>query len=66
MLEYNLCKEFPSLTPLSIEVEGFYKIIDLYIDLRNLQIRQEKETEKNTKKIKGKRLVRRPAGNNWF
>lgn len=66
MLEYNLCKEFPSLTPLSIEKEGFDDIIDLYIDLRGLQIREETVTEKNTKKVKGKRLVRRPAGDNWF
>lgn len=66
MLEYNLCKEFPSLTPLSIEKEGFYDIIDLYIDLRGLQIREETETHKNTKKINGKRLVRRPAGDSWF
>jgi hypothetical protein len=66
MLEYNLCKEFPSLTPLSIEKEGFYDIIDLYTDLRGLQIREETATEKNTKKIKGKRLVRRPASDNWF
>ena len=62
MLEYNLCKEFPSLTPLSIEKEGFYDIIDLYTDLRGLQIREETAT----KKIKGKRLVRRPASDNWF
>lgn len=66
MLEYNLCKEFPSLTPLSIEKEGFYDIIDLYIDLRGLQIREETETHKNTKKVNGKRLVRRPAGDSWF
>ena len=66
MLEYNLCKEFPSLTPLSIEKEGFYDIIDLYIDLRSLQIREETETHKNTKKVDGKRLVRRPAGDSWF
>ena len=66
MLEYNLCKEFPSLTPLSIEKEGFYDIIDLYIDLRNLQIQQEIENNKNTKKVNGKRLVRRPAGDSWF
>ena len=66
MLEYNLCKEFPSLTPLSIEKEGFYDIIDLYIDLRCLQIREETENNKNTKKVNGKRLVRRPAGDSWF
>ena len=66
MLEYNLCKEFPSLTPLSIEKEGFYDIIDLYIDLRGLQILEETETHKNTKKVNGKRLVRRPAGDSWF
>lgn len=66
MLEYNLCKEFPSLTPLSIEKEGFYDIIDLYIDLRRLQIREETTMEKNTKKVKGKKLVRRRAGDNWF
>lgn len=66
MLEYNLCKEFPSLTPLSIEKEGFYDIIDLYIDLRGLQIREETENNKNTKKVNGKRLVRRPASDNWF
>jgi hypothetical protein len=66
LIEYNLCKEFPVLCPLNIEAEGFHTVMDMYIDLRNMQIKKEKEERKNTKRVKGKTLARRPARDNWF
>lgn len=66
LVEYNLCKEFPVLCPLTLESEGFYTVMDMYIDLRNMQIKKSKEERKNTKRVKGKTLVRRPARDNWF
>lgn len=62
MLEYNLCKEFPTLSPLSVEKEDFNTIINLYIDLRKLQISQENQTKTQN----GKKVIRRPAGDDWF
>lgn len=59
VLEYNLTKEFPALSPFDIEKSVFEEIIELYADVRMVQIRAEKESDPD-------RVIRRPAGNNWF
>lgn len=59
VLEYNLTKEFPALSPFDIEESAFEEIIELYADVRTVQIRAEKENDPD-------RVIRRPAGNNWF
>ena len=58
-IEYTLAKEFPALTPFDIEERPFVQVIDLLANTRALQIRTKKETDPN-------RVIRRPAGDNWF
>jgi len=58
-INYQLCKEFPALTPYEIDDRTFVEVIDLYADVRALQIREEKLNDPN-------RVIRRPAGDKWF
>jgi hypothetical protein len=62
-LSYQLCKEFPALTPFEIDKTEFNKIIALFSDLRTMQIKNRKE-----EKIRNdpNRVIRRPAGDDWF
>ena len=59
VIEYNLAKEFPALSPFEIENRSFFEIIDLYSDVRKIQIEVKKEENPN-------RVIRRPAGDDWF
>lgn len=57
-----LCNRFPSLTPLSIRKERAYEVFLLlkkYIDYN-------KREEKKQKQNNGKRIIRKPAGDDWF
>lgn len=38
---------------------AFVKIIKLYSDVRRMQIREKRESDPN-------RIIRRPAGDDWF
>lgn len=60
-LNYQLCKEFPAFTPLEIDCEKYHKVIMLYANVRKLQLRENKESQKTNSNI-----IRRPAGDNWF
>jgi len=59
VLEHNLCKEYPALTPFEVEKRRFYDVIKLYAELRNMQIKEEKRNDPD-------RVIRRPAGDKWF
>ena len=59
VIEYSLSKAFPAMHPLMIEDRTFFEIIDLYADMRRMQIREKKESDPN-------RIIRRPAGDDWF
>lgn len=59
MISYQLCKEFPALSPYEIEDRTFCEVIHLYSDVRRMQIRDKKNKDPN-------RIIRRPAGDNWF
>lgn len=48
------------LTPFTIERESYCKVIELYADVRRMQISEAKKTKN------GKRIIRRPAGDDWF
>lgn len=57
-INYQLCKEFPALTPYDIEKKTFHDVIRLYSDVRALQIRETKEEKA--------KVIRRPAKDDWF
>lgn len=59
VIEYSLVKEYPALSPFDIDDTSFMKVIDLYSDTRKMQIRVKKESDPN-------RVIRRPAGDDWF
>ena len=58
-IEYSLTKEYPALSPFEIEDRSFFSVIDLFADTRKTQIEIKKETDPN-------RVIRRPAGKNWY
>ena len=58
-LEYNLCKEFPALSPFDIEVKTYHEVIKLYADMRRIQIHEKDLKDPN-------RVIRVRAGDDWF
>lgn len=65
MINYQLCKEFPAYTPYMIDESVYSEVIDLYSDLRRLQISEKKNT-KVDKHGNVEKVIRKRAGNNWF
>ena len=66
-MSHNLCKEYPALSPFAVDDMGYGDVVDLYVDVRRLQISQKKEMENNSgrKKNKGKDIYI-PAGDDWY
>lgn len=64
-MNYTLCKEFPSLSPFDIDSKSYHDVIVLFGEVRTLQKNIEKEQKRNTTKD-GRRIIRRPASDNWF
>lgn len=58
-LEYNLCKEFPALSPWDIEIKTYHEVIKLYADMRRIQIHENELKDPD-------RVIRRRAGDDWF
>lgn len=61
-LNYQLCKEFPAMTPYDVEDKPFCRVIELYADVRRVQIKERKKIETPEKE----KIIRRPASDNWF
>jgi hypothetical protein len=47
------------MTPFDVEETTYYKVIELFADLRSMQIREEKKNDPD-------RVIKRPAGDDWF
>lgn len=58
-ISYQLCREFNALSPYEIDERTFDEVVDLYADMRTLQIGTRERSDPN-------RVVRRPAGDDWF
>lgn len=58
-LSYQLCKEFPAITPYDVDEQTYESVIELYADVRRMQLRETKQNDPN-------RVIRRPAGDDWF
>lgn len=48
MILHNLCSTYQGLDPLSLQEKSFFDVIDLYADLRRMQIREQKQMQENT------------------
>lgn len=59
MVVHQLCKEYPALSPYQLEEKSFCDVIRLYADVRRMQIREKKINDPD-------RVIRRPAGDDWF
>lgn len=59
-MEMNLSERFPSMTPLMLRREKAREVF-LLINRYNRYSAKEKEKQKN-----GKRIIRKPAGDDWF
>ena len=63
-MQYNLCKEYPALSPFDIDNTAFFDVLDLFERTRKMQIRiQDKIDEIKENKVQ---IIRRPAGDDWF
>lgn len=58
-INHQICKEYPALSPYDVDAKTYGSVIQLYIDMRTLQIRQTKAQDPN-------RVIRRRAGDDWF
>lgn len=59
MINYQLCKEFPALSPFDVDARRYADVIKLYSSVIDLNIDRKFKSDPN-------RVVRRPAGDNWF
>lgn len=68
-LELTLCDRFPSFTPISLRRERAKEVFLLMKRLIRKTEREEKEKYKGGKIItttSGKKILRKPAGDDWF
>lgn len=61
-MEITLCDRFPALTPFNIRRE---KMVDLFKLINRMNI-YAKHAEKRKDKQDKPKIIRRPAGDDWF
>ena len=57
-----LCNRFPALTPFEIRKQRAYDVFNLINRYLNYNNREERKI----KTVNGKRIIRKPAGDDWF
>ena len=60
-IEVNLCERFPAMTPLTLRKEKAREVFILIKRYNRYSKKQKKEAKSG-----GKKIIRRPAGDNWF
>lgn len=65
MILHNLCSTYQGLDPLSLQEKSFFDVIDLYADLRRMQISEDRERKQNTTPS-GIRKVRASDDAGWW
>ena len=63
MINYQLCKEFPALSPYEVDDRTYCSVIKLYAEVRQMQMNEEKHEEKINDP---NRVIRVPAPDTWF
>ena len=61
MINHQLCKEYPALSPYDVDEKPYATVIDLYSDVRKMQLASEKNVTPQ-----GNKIIRRKAGDDWF
>lgn len=59
----GICTRFQALTPFQIRRE---RACEVFLLMRRLSDYTERERKKNPPAKNGKKVIRRPAGDNWF
>lgn len=59
MIEHNLCKEYPALTPWELDNETFHRVIKLFVDVKKMRGTVQKATDPD-------RPIKKKAGDDWF
>lgn len=59
-LQMNLCERFPAMTPLVLRREKAREVFLLLVRY-NRYAKKQKKSDSG-----GKRVIRKPAGDNWF
>ena len=62
-MSVTLCERFSGLTPLNIRL---YRAHEVFLLIKRYNEYIENENKEKKKDKKGKRVIRRPAGDNWF
>ena len=65
-MQINLCERFPSMTPLSLRKERAREVFLLIGRLNKHTAKELKGKQQTTSRVNGKRVIRRPAGDDWF
>ena len=60
-MQMTLCERFPALTPLELRREKAREVFILVARLNRYMKKEQKKNKKSSKKI-----IRRPAGDDWF
>lgn len=58
-INHQICKEYPALSPYDVNDQKYGAVVQLYCDMRTLQIRQARASDPD-------RVIRRRAGDDWF
>lgn len=61
-MKMMLCSRFPALTPFDIRRERAFDVFTLMVKY----VKYNKREENKIKTVNGKRIIRKPAGDDWF
>ena len=60
-MEMNLCEKFPAMTPLTLRREKAREVFVMIARYNRFSRKKKKQEKKG-----GKKIIRRPASDNWF
>ena len=66
LINHQICKEYPALSPFDVDDQRYSDVIKLYADVIGLNMEISKTREEPKRQPKKDQLIRRPAGDNWF
>lgn len=61
-MQLSICDRFPSLSPFDVRKQRFCEV---FLLIRRLT-ESNKNKKKNTNKKTGQKIIRKPAGDDWF
>ena len=62
----RLSERFPAMTPLSLRKERAVDVFRLITRFNRMSARENERENKRTITVRGKKMVRKPAGDDWW